>query len=87
MNDITFDMVQDINQKLSDLHEGFHFRLDHLMNKHCMQLCVNDTAQFVASAIINCTDRFYDWVNAYFAENYQLELQWNNTHSTCWANS
>lgn len=83
---ITNEIVETLNTKLEKLGCNFCYEMmktnDYVPT---IRRTIKDTIGFVDSAMINCTDKFYDWLNAFFAE-YGIKLQYNNTREICWSN-
>lgn len=81
---LTSDMVDAINMHLEGLRCGFHYEFEDDGTTPCMRMYVNGPKDIVESAIINCTDSFYDMLDRYFEVNFGVILSYNNTRSTCW---
>lgn len=87
MAEITKDMVNNLNAALTEKGCGFEYVYVDSENENlikCIKRTVIDKTGFVESSVINCTKSFYEWLDAWFRDNYNIELDYNNTGNICW---
>lgn len=82
---ITKGMVSHLNTELDSIGCKFCYVLDDEFNNPVIVRQLHDDLGFVDSAIINCTDKFYDWLNDFFMTNYKIKLHYNHTKNICWS--
>lgn len=89
MAKITKTMVDNLNNVLKELGVGIMYKLtDTNSVSPAIQIGVLDPVGFIDTnygCIINCTDKYYEWLNTWFLDKYGIRLIYNNTRSICWS--
>jgi hypothetical protein len=82
-------MVDILNEMLGDKRCAFRFELvtrdrnnDVLENLHIKIIPVFST--FISSCIFNLTNQFYDWLERFCKDRWNVTLSYNNTRSVIW---
>ena len=85
----TCEMVDILNEMLGDKCCAFRFELvtrdrnnDVLENPHIRIIPVFST--FISSCIFNLTNQFYDWLERFCKDRWNVTLSYNNTRSVIW---
>ena len=89
-NKFTCEMVDILNEILSDKHCAFKFELvtkdskdNTLENPHISIVPLFNT--FISSCIFNLTAQFYDWLEKLCKDKWNISLYYINTRSVIWA--
>ena len=83
---ITSDVLKSLNDELRRL--GCHFQyelIETVTYVPAIRKVIMDESGFVDSSIINCTDRFYKWLENFFIEKWGIKIIYNNTREICWS--
>lgn len=83
MKQITEDMLKQFNESALKLHP-----LQLVMEDGPAVGCVKIQLKldpFIDSSIINPSEYFYDLLNNYFEQVYEIELNFNNTGTVFWS--
>lgn len=79
-------MVNHLNLVLKENRVGFKYVYEKEDTyAPTIRIDVIDNAGWVSSTIINCTDAYYNWLENWFKENYDIEICYNNTRSIIWS--
>ena len=85
MKQITEDMLKQFNESVLKIHP-----LELVMEDGPAVGCVKIQLKhnpFIESSIINLSEYFYDLLNNYFEQVYEIELNFNNSGSILWSKS
>lgn len=85
MKQITEDMLKQFNEQVLKIHP-----LELVMEDGPVVGCVKIQLKpnsFIDSSIINLSGCFYDLLNNYFEQVYEIELSFNNSGTTFWSKS
>lgn len=85
MAKITKGMVEHLNKTLKSLGCGFRYEFTDEQIAPKINMVVADNNDFVSSSIINCTDKYYKWLDEFFYIFYGITLRYNNTGTICWS--
>lgn len=83
MKQITQDMLTQFNEQVLKI-----YRLELVMEDGPAVGCVRIQLEhnpFIESSIINPSECFYDLLNNYFEQVYEIELNFNNTGTVFWS--
>lgn len=85
---ITKEMVDILNEMLSDMNCIFRYELDAIDgdafdNPHMNIVLVSD--KFVDSYIVNLSKNYLNWLETTFKERWGITLCYNNTGSVIWS--
>ena len=81
---ITQNMLDNLNQALKNENAPFIYEWSDISG------CIMRTLpkhKFIGNftPIISVTEEFYQWIDTWFKETYDIELSYNNDGSICWA--
>lgn len=85
MKQITEDMLAQFNEQVLNIHP-----IELVMEEGPVVGCVRIQLKpnpFIESSIINLSEHFYTWLNNYFEQVYDIELNFNNTGTIFWSKS
>lgn len=85
MKQITQDMLTQFNDQVLNIHP-----IELVMEEGPAVGCVRIQLKpnpFIESSIINLSEYFYTWLNNYFEQVYDIELNFNNTGTIFWSKS
>ena len=84
---ITAEIIQHLNKTLNELGVGFIYKFNGNSSiSPTATIAVKDNGLgLVDSSIINCTNAYYDWLEKWFLEMYQIKIIFNNTRSIIWS--
>lgn len=85
MKQITEDMLTQFNEQVLMIHP-----IELVMEEGPAVGCVRIQLKpnpFIESSIINPSEYFYTWLNKYFEQVYDIELNFNNTGTVFWSKS
>lgn len=85
MKQITEDMLKQFNEQILNIHP-----IELVMEEGPAVGCVRIQLKpnpFIESSIINLSEYFYTWLNNYFEQVYDIELNFNNTGTIFWSKS
>lgn len=85
MKQITQDMLTQFNDQVLMIHP-----IELVMEEGPAVGCVRIQLKpnpFIESSIINLSEHFYTWLNNYFEQVYDIELNFNNTGTIFWSKS
>ena len=85
MKQITEDMLKQFNEQILNIHP-----IELVMEEGPAVGCVRIQLKpnpFIESSIINLSEYFYTWLNNYFKQVYDIELNFNNTGTIFWSKS
>lgn len=83
MKQITEDMLKQFNEQVLKIHP-----IELVMEDGPAVGCVNIQLKhdsFIESSTINPSEYFYDLLNNYFEQVYEIELNFNNTGTVFWS--
>lgn len=84
---ITETIVNEVNGALENMNSGIRFIFNESIYAPMMKLTIADRNEFIDnSTIVNPTDKFYEWLDAYMMIHYGITLDYNNTRNICWSN-
>ena len=85
MKQITEDMLKQFNEQVLKMYP-----LELVMQDDPVVGCVRIQLKrnpFIESSIINLSECFYDLLNNYFEQVYEIELSFNNSATIFWSKS
>ena len=85
MKQITEDMLTQFNEQVLNIYP-----LELVMEDGPAVGCVRIQLEhnpFIESSVINPSECFYDLLNNYFEQVYEIELSFNNTRTIFWSKS
>ena len=85
MKQITEDMLKQFNEQILNIHP-----IELVMEDGPVVGCVKIQLKpnlFINSSIINLSECFYDLLNNYFEQVYEIELNFNNSGTIFWSKS
>lgn len=83
MKQITEDMLKQFNEQVLKIHP-----IELVMQDGPVVGCVKiqlKSNPFIESSIINLSEYFYNLLNNYFEQVYEIELNFNNTGTVFWS--
>ena len=87
---ITETIVNEVNGALENINSGIRFIFTGSVVAPMMKLTIADSEGFIDNSIsppiVNPTDKFYEWLDAYMMIHYGITLDYNNTKNICWSN-
>lgn len=87
MAKLTIGMIKHLNKVLKDDGVGFKYKFTNESIAPKARIEVEDGhSGFVNSSIINCTDIYFNWLEKWFKDNYNIKIIYNNTKTIIWSN-
>ena len=86
MAKLTKGIIEHLNIVLKGFRVGFKYKFTNEPIAPKARIEVIDAKGFVESSIINCTDVYFEWLEKWFKENYDIEITYNNTKTIIWSN-
>ena len=89
MNKITHEMVIRLNDELKKKGCYFHYTLYTFIypdgtNGLSIRRNINDHSEFFVDAVISCDKVFYEWLDKFFKDNYNIILDYSEDGNECW---
>ena len=85
MAKLTKELIEQLNVVLKDFGVGFEYKFTDEPIAPKARIEVIDNKGFVESSIINCTEPYFNWLEKWFKENYDIEITYNNTRTIIWS--
>ena len=85
MKQITEDMLKQFNEQILNIHP-IELVMEDRPAVGCVRIQLKPNP-FIESSIINLSEHFYTWLNNYFEQVYDIELNFNNTGTIFWSKS
>lgn len=82
---ITKEMVRELNAELKKSGCAFKYEIVKEVLANTVIERVPMSKKYISSSIINCTDEFYAYLNAFFRKKGIEKLEYNNTGDRCWS--
>ena len=83
MKQITEDMLKQFNEQVLKIHP-IELVMEDGPAAGCVKIQLKHNP-FIESSIINLSECFYDMLNNYFEQVYDIELNFNNTGTVFWS--
>lgn len=85
MNDITKEMIDELNKALETMSLGIRIKLEErlFIEGHACDIILANNF-FIESYILNLSDEFYEMLEKFF-KKYGITLSYNNNRSTFWS--
>ena len=90
MAKITREIVKELNTALEATGSGIRFDFggeDTIAPK--IMITIADPVGFLhpeLRSVVNCSNKFFDWLDNWFLTNYNIKLTYNNTKEIAWSN-
>lgn len=89
MPKLTHDMVHHLNEELKKKGCHFHYLLYTFKYPDgtfglSIRRTITDHSEFFVDAVISCDKTFYEWLDKFFKDNYNIILDYSENGNECW---